>query len=128
MRVLLDTQVIYIAAGLSEDIFSRKVGRILEDPETERIVSVASIMEVAIKNGAGKLAMSAPQMQQAVLDLRLTVVPFESRHAYRLFALPPHHRDPFDRMIIATALAEKLPLIGGDRLFQHYKGLSVIWN
>ena len=41
--------------------------------------------------------------------------------------LPRHHRDPFDRMLIATALAEEIPLIGSDRLFKRYKGLKVIW-
>ena len=126
MRVLLDTQV-FIQAYLGENL-PKRVLTLIANPETERILSAASIMEIAIKNATGKLQMPEPQMQQAVLDLRLTVVPFEPRHAYRLFSLPPHHRDPFDRMIIATALAEKLPLIGGDRLFQHYKGLSVIWN
>jgi PIN domain nuclease of toxin-antitoxin system len=126
MRVLLDTQV-FIQAYLGEKLPS-KVLTLIANPETERILSAASAMEVAIKNATGKLEIPESQMQQAVLDLRLTVVPFEPRHAYRLFSLPPHHRDPFDRMIIATALAEKLPLIGGDRFFQHYKGLSVIWN
>ncbi|MDQ2775691.1 MAG: type II toxin-antitoxin system VapC family toxin [Acidobacteriota bacterium] len=126
MRVLLDTQV-FIQAYLGEQL-PKRVLTLIANPETERILSAASVMEIAVKNATGKLQMPEPQMQQAVLDLRLTVVPFEPRHAYRLFSLPPHHRDPFDRMIIATALAEKLPLIGGDRLFQHYKGLTVIWN
>ena len=56
-----------------------------------------------------------------------TVIAFEPRHAYRLFTLPMHHGDPFDRMIIATALVEDVPLIGGDRQFARYKGLQAIW-
>jgi PIN domain nuclease of toxin-antitoxin system len=55
------------------------------------------------------------------------MLPFTPQHAYRLFSLPLHHRDPFDRMLIATALAEEIPLIGSDRLFKMYKGLKVIW-
>jgi PIN domain nuclease of toxin-antitoxin system len=66
-------------------------------------------------------------VRQAVQDLALTVIAFEPRHAYRLFTLPMHHGDPFDRMIIATALVEDVPLIGGDRQFARYKGLQAIW-
>jgi PIN domain nuclease of toxin-antitoxin system len=66
-------------------------------------------------------------VHQAVQDLGLTVIAFEPPHAYRLFSLPMHHGDPFDRMIIATALVEDVPLIGGDRQFAHYKGLQAIW-
>jgi len=50
-----------------------------------------------------------------------------SDHALRLYGLPRHLRDPFDRMLIATALAEDIPLIRSDRQFKRYKGLKVIW-
>jgi PIN domain nuclease of toxin-antitoxin system len=92
MRVLLDTQVL-IQAYLGEKL-PKRVLTLIADPETERILSAASVTEVAVKNATGKLQMPEPQMQQAVLDLRLTVVAFEPRHAYRLFSLPPHHRAP----------------------------------
>jgi PIN domain nuclease of toxin-antitoxin system len=84
-------------------------------------------MEIALKNGIGKLDMSEPHTKEAVRDLRLSILPFSARHAYQLFSLPAHHSDPFDRMIIATALVEKIPVIGGDRQFSAYKGLRQIW-
>jgi PIN domain nuclease of toxin-antitoxin system len=100
---------------------------LLAEPETERLFSSVSIMEIALKNSVGKLKMGEAEMREAIDDLLLTVIPFEPRHAYRMFSLPLHHRDPFDRMIIATALDEGLPLIGADRQFKRYKGLKVLW-
>lgn len=64
---------------------------------------------------------------EAVRDIRISILPFDAQHAYRMFSLPLHHRDPFDRMIIATALKEKLPIVTGDRVFRRYKGLNLIW-
>lgn len=76
-----------------------------------------------------RLSSKVPEdrMRQATSDLQLTILPFSASHAYRLFSLPKHHRDPFDRMIIATALAENIPVISGDRVFRLYKGMHLIW-
>jgi PIN domain nuclease of toxin-antitoxin system len=117
LRVLLDTQVLIHAYSGEIDAMSRKVRALLAGNDTEGVVSVTSLMEIAIE----------AEVREAVRDLRLTILPFTPEHAYRLFGLPPHHRDPFDRMLIATALAEEIPLIGSDRLFKRYKGLKVIW-
>jgi PIN domain nuclease of toxin-antitoxin system len=84
-------------------------------------------VEIAVKNTIGKLDMSEGETRRAVQELRLSVLPFESRHALRMFALPSHHRDPFDRMILATALVEKLPVVSGDRIFRRYGDAEVIW-
>ena len=55
------------------------------------------------------------------------VLPFTADHAYRLFGLPLHHRDPFDRQIIAQALCENLPLVTPDERLRTYEGLKIIW-
>ena len=124
MRVLLDTQAV-LAAYFGN--LPRKIMELLEESETERLISSVSIMEVALKNSVGKLKMGEAEMREAIDDLLLTTVSFEPRHAHRMFSLPPHHRDPFDRMIIATALEDGVPLIGADRQLKRYKGLKVIW-
>lgn len=104
--------------------------KILADGDTNRLLSVMSLTEIAIKKSINKIEISAGQVTQLLIDQRLTVLPFTSSHAMRLFDLPLHHTDPFDRMIVATALAEGVPLIGGDNLFALYKqeGLSIIWK
>jgi PIN domain nuclease of toxin-antitoxin system len=126
VRVLLDTQVV-VHAYIGDVPLSRKVYALLSNPEALPLISAASIMEIAMKQEAGKLKMGAAEIRQAIRDLRLQVIPFSPEHALRLYGLPPHHRDPFDRMLIATALAEGIPLIGSDRQFKEYKGLKVIW-
>lgn len=90
-------------------------------------MSAASITEAAIKNATGKLDMPESRMRQAASDLQLTILPFSESHAYRLLSLPKYHRDPFDRMLIATALAENLPVISGARVFRAYKGVHLTW-
>ena len=107
--------------------FSRKVRSLLAGPENELLISSTSILEIAIKHARGKIDMPEKVVHQAVEDLGVAVMAFEPRHAYQLFSLPTHHWDPFDRMIIATALAENVPLIAGDRQFARYRGLRCIW-
>jgi PIN domain nuclease of toxin-antitoxin system len=126
VRALLDTQIL-ITACLNPANHPKKVLALFEDNDNDLLISAVSLMEIAIKNAIGKIDIPQQLMRQAVRDLRLSVLPFDARHAYELFALPLHHRDPFDRMIIATALVEKMPLVGNDRQFKLYKGLQRIW-
>lgn len=127
MRVLLDTQAFYLAATQGAAGLPKKVLALLADDDTERIISAVSIMEIATKHSLGKMALDETLTRQGMRDLRVTILPFTPQHAYQLFSLARHHRDPFDRMLIATALAENVPLIGSDREFRKYKGLKVIW-
>ncbi len=87
-----------------------------------------SITEISIKNSIGKLATTSKAVNEIITDLNLTVLPFTAGHAHNLFELPLHHCEPFDRMIIATALSERIPLIGGDLQFKKYTGLKLIWK
>jgi len=128
MRVLLDTQVMieaYRPGGFAT--LPKKIQAILADPENDRVISVASIVEIAVKSVLGKLEITEAQTHQAVRDLCLTVIPLKSEHAFQFFSMR-QRSDPFDRMIVATALTEGIPLLGGDREFKMYRGLQVIWR
>ena len=104
-----------------------KVRAILADPQNDRILSVASIVEIGVKNALGRIEMTEAQTRQAIRDLCLTVIPLRAQDAFQFFSMR-QRSDPFDRMIVATALTEGIPLIGGDREFKLYKGLQVIWR
>ena len=82
---------------------------------------------IAIKQAIGKLVFRKEDIVNGISDLRLRVLPYTASHAYRLFGLPLHHTDPFDRQIIAQALAEAIPIVTSDEKFKLYKGLEVIW-
>ena len=125
---LLDTHVV-VEASLSGgfEAMPAKVRRILEDPQTELLISVASEMEIAIKSGLQKLNLSKDELALVCANAGIASYPLRQRHARQLFTLPIHHRDPFDRMIIATAMSDGLPLISRDREFRKYKGLKVVW-
>ena len=117
MPQLLDTQVLITVGleGLSG--IPAKVQRILIDPHAECLLSAVSITEIAIKASIRKLEATPLQLSELISDLKLTVIPFTPWHAYRMFNLPLHHREPFDRMLIATALHEGIPIISGDEKF-----------
>ncbi len=127
-RYLLDTHVVIslgIRGGL--DTLPDKVRRILENPESELLVSVASQVEVAIKNQLGKLELSREELLLVCRNADINWYPVRSRHADQLFGLPMHHKDPFDRLIIGTALSDDLPVISKDEQFRRYKELQIVW-
>jgi len=124
IRVLLDTQTLILAHLGS---LPSRVQQLLTPLTMEVSVSAASLIEIAINNAIGKLAMSEEETERSLQDLQITVLPLEAHHAFEMFSLPLHHRDPFDRMILATAIAEKLPIVTGDRIFRRYSGVKIIW-
>jgi PIN domain nuclease of toxin-antitoxin system len=127
LRVLFDTTALYVAAGVSDLTFTPKVQRLLEQSETTRMVSSVSLYEIAIKANKGLTPLTRRLTERLIFDLELTVLPLTAEHSFKLFGLPAHHSDPFDRMLIATALAEDIAIVAIDREFKKYKGLRVIW-
>ena len=102
----------------------------LTDPAHDRLVSIATIWEIGIKVAIGKLPLSKPfrvWMDTAITDLAAAVLPIKLDHVERQTQLGLHHRDPFDRLLIAQALVENIPLISGDAQFDAY-GVKRIWD
>lgn|SRR5690348_13774177 len=126
MRLLLDT-VTFLWALESPERISRPAMSALANAKAIRELSVVSLSEIAIKAGLGKLGLVKSDILEGLADLHLTVLPYTAQHAIYLFDLPLHHRDPFDRQIISQALAEDIPVVTSDRVFNLYKGLRVIW-
>jgi PIN domain nuclease of toxin-antitoxin system len=126
VRLLLDTAVLIYAVE-SPGRLSKRVAAALVDSENVLELSAVSVAEIAIKSALNKLRFSAADARQSVTDLDIRILPFWGVHAFQLFDLPLHHRDPFDRQIIAQALCEKIPVVTPDAAFGLYKGLKLIW-
>jgi len=123
VRVLLDSHTLIWAADNPAKL-PATISSWLQNPLHERLVSSASIWEMAIKSSLGKLPLSLPYrqwMDQAIADLDLVVLPITLDHADRQAHLPWHHRDPFDRLLAAQALVEGIPLISIDPIFDRYE-------
>ncbi len=126
MRVLLDT-VVFIWAVDSPERISKRAMAVLQKDNALREMSVVSLSEIAIKQTRGKLIFREEDVLLGIAALQLRVLPYTVEHARRLFGLPPHHSDPFDRQIIAQALAEDIPIVTADEQFRLYKGIEIIW-
>ncbi len=125
MRVLIDTSVLIFAA-LEPNRLTKSAFSILADSENIPEISTVSIAEIALKNATGKLIFPSIDVRHSLDDLKIRILPFTADHAFRLFNLPLHHRDPFDRQIIAQSLHEKIPLITSDRKFSLYLD-EILW-
>jgi len=126
LRLLLDTAVLIYAVESPERLTKRAVTA-LKNQENVLEISTVSLAEIAIKSALRKLSVSAAIARQAIQDLDIRVLPYTAEHAYRLFDLPLHHGDPFDRQIIAQALSENIPVVTSDKKFSLYKGLKIVW-
>lgn len=129
MRVLLDTHAyLWFLAG--DERLSLRGRQLIGDPETDLLFSVASLWEVALKHSLGKLPLVRPfgELFPGQLDTDgVGLLPVEPTHLSRLVGLPFHHRDPFDRLILAQALVEGVPVLTRDRAFAAY-GVAVLWD
>lgn len=129
MRLLLDTHTFLWAASDPAQLGDRARALIL-DPTNERLLSVASAWEMSIKHRTGKLRLE-PSPHEFIAEqlarLQATVLPIELRHLVPVASLPLHHRDPFDRLLIAQALVEGIPLLSRDPALDAYEGLVRVW-
>ena len=126
MRLLLDTAVLIYAMESPERI-SKRASVVLRNPDSVLELSAISLSEIAIKTSVGKLAFSAGIIERALEELDIRVLPYTGQHAIQLFSLPLHHRDPFDRLIIAQVLCEEIPLVTPDQKLSLYDGVKIIW-
>ena len=118
MRLLLDTHVL-IWAVLEDAALPKRFHTALSNPDAEIHVSAVSVWEVAIKRSLGKLAVPSDLFDQAAAS-GCVALPVSWGHARAVEALPLHHADPFDRMLIAQARVEGLTLLTTDRVFAAY--------
>jgi PIN domain nuclease of toxin-antitoxin system len=128
MRILLDTcSFLWFIAG--DDKLSKLAKQLIANLDNQMLISVASLWEIAIKVRLGKLTLSRPFDDLIPKQLTLSEInklQIELHHLAVLTQLPLHHCDPFDRLIIAQALAENLPVISKNDIFQKYQ-IRVIW-
>lgn len=128
MRILLDTQC-WLWLHAEPERFGAEALTVVEDRDNELLFSAASAWEIAIKYALGKLPLPVPPAEYVPSRMGragTTAVPVLHDHALRVATLPPHHRDPFDRLLVAQGQAERLRLLTADRQFAPYD-VEVIW-
>ncbi|CRM02609.1 type II toxin-antitoxin system VapC family toxin [Pseudomonas marginalis] len=124
MRVLLDTHVLLWA--LTDDPkLSSKARRLIENA-AEIYVSAATFWEMAIKVGLGKLDADLDEIREYCLESGFVELPITSEHAIAVKDLEPHHKDPFDRLIVATAISEPMRLLTADTQIAQYTSLAIL--
>ena len=121
MKLLLDTHVLLWAAGQPERI-PPAVRVLLEDPRNEPMFSSASLWEIAIKSGLGRhdFQVNARLLRRGLLDNGYGELPISSEHAVAIDGLPPIHKDPFDRLLVAQSMVEGITLLTSDPLVAQY--------
>lgn len=122
MMLLLDTHT-FLWFLLDDDRLSATASALITDPANDIAVSPATYWEIAIKISLGKYALPEPYdvfiaREIATNDFR--ILPIEPKHTAILIMLPFHHRDPFDRLLIAQAMVEAIPILSVDTAFDAY--------
>ena len=128
MRLLLDTHALLWFA-LNDPRLSANATSLILDPAYDKVVSPASYWEIAIKTSIKKYALALPYedfFRGAIDDNGFRVLPIEPRHTAALTTMPYHHKDPFDRLIIAQTMVENAPVVSVDSNFDAY-GVTRLW-
>ncbi|KPQ39232.1 MAG: type II toxin-antitoxin system VapC family toxin [Phormidium sp.] len=127
MNCLLDTHTLLWYLQDSENLSDRTT-KILEDVNHNLSLSIASLWEISIKLGLGKLRLqkSFSELEEVLQDLKIGVLPITFADTECYLSLPLHHRDPFDRMLIAQAMNHRLVLISCDSAFDAYS-IHRVW-
>lgn len=128
MTLLLDSHALLWYVD-QDHLLSRPAHAAITDPANDLLVSAATIWEISIKVGLGKLSLSAPfqvWVARAMADLSANLLPITVEYAATQAALPHHHRDPFDRMLAAQSITSQLPVVSGDAILDLY-GVTRIW-
>lgn len=128
MILLLDTHT-FLWFCQDDPLLSTTARGLIEDPANRKLVSVASCWEVAIKTGLGKLRLGESCSTYFPAALKRTgfeLLPISLDHATAVESLPHYHRDPFDRLLIAQAILEGMPIVGVDAQFDAY-GVTRLW-
>jgi PIN domain nuclease of toxin-antitoxin system len=129
MRVLIDTHV-FLWWVEGSRVLPAKARAIVTNRENECLLSVASAWELAIKASLGKLRLASPVQRYIVEHMAanaFVLLNIKIAHVGLVETLPQHHGDPFDRLLIAQALAEDLPVITADPMFDRY-GVKRVWS
>ena len=123
MKLLLDTHLLLWAAG-SPQRLSKQARALIDNPDNELLFSAASLWEVAIKRGLGRkdFKVDARLLRRGLLDNGYSELPITSDHVVATDSLPPIHKDPFDRILVAQATVEGVTLLTMDSLVSQYPG------
>ena len=121
MKLLLDTQIYLWVLDDSPRLSER--ARAIIQAADQVLISAATIWEAAIKNALGKLRVDSALLVAEIARSGFTELPILARHAAAVSALPMHHKDPFDRLLIAQALTEPARLLTADSILQSYSEL-----
>lgn len=113
MNLLLDTHALLWALAEPRRLPERSAAAVAE-PRNSVYVSAVSTWEIAIKMGLGRLEGSPGEIEEAIRAIGFSELPVSIAHSLAVHELPSHHRDPFDRLLIAQALAEGMTLVSGD--------------
>jgi PIN domain nuclease of toxin-antitoxin system len=129
VRLIIDTHALIWAQDEPAKLGAAAVAA-FEDPDSELVISAATVWEIGIKIALGKLKLSPDYrawIENSITVLNLMEAPIRIEYVDRQIKLPFHHRDPFDRMIAAQSLVDDIPVVSGDLVFDLF-GVTRIWK